>query len=115
LIASDWPGNVRQLEHTVERAVIMARGGVITSQHLSLDESEELSFIDINQKLQRGESLSEVVAEVERKMLGKALDRTNENRHAAAKLLGIEIAALERKLVEHGIAGRQGTEDADGQ
>ena len=40
LVASDWPGNVRQLEHTVERAVIMARGGVITSQHLSLDDSE---------------------------------------------------------------------------
>ena len=34
----DWPGNVRQLEHTIERAVIMARGGVITSQHLALDD-----------------------------------------------------------------------------
>ncbi len=115
LVASDWPGNVRQLEHTVERAVIMARGGIITSQHLALDETEELSFIDINQKLQRGESLDDVLADVERKMLGKALDRTSENRHAAAKLLGTDIATLERKLVEHGIASRQGTEDADGQ
>ncbi|MDP8922172.1 MAG: sigma-54 dependent transcriptional regulator [Chloroflexota bacterium] len=115
LVSYDWPGNVRQLEHTVERAVIMARGGVITSHHLSLDDTEELSFLDINQKLQRGESLPDVVAEVERKMITRALDRTGSNRHAAAKLLGIDIALLERKLAEHGIAGRQGVEDADGE
>ena len=55
------------------------------------------------------------MAEVERKMLGKALDRTSENRHAAAKLLGIEMAALERKLVEHGIGGRRERRESDGQ
>jgi two-component system response regulator AtoC len=115
LLSYDWPGNVRQLEHTVERAVIMARGGVITSPHLSLDDTEELSFLDINQKLQRGEPLPEVVAEVERKMISRALDRTSGNRHAAAKMLGIDIASLERKLAEHGIAGRPGVEDVDGE
>ena len=115
LLSYDWPGNVRQLEHTVERAVIMARGGVITTPHLSLDDTEELSFLDINQKLQRGEPLPEVVAEVERKMISRALDRTSGNRHAAAKMLGIEIASLERKLTEHGIAGRPGVEDVDGE
>ncbi len=115
LITHDWPGNVRQLEHTVERAVIMARGGIITSQHLSLDDAEELSFIDINQKLQRGESLPEVLAETERKMLQKALDRTNGNRHAAARMLGIDVATLEQKVSEHGIGDRLGLEVADGQ
>jgi two-component system, NtrC family, response regulator AtoC len=115
LTSYDWPGNVRQLEHTVERAVIMARGGIITSQHLSLDDTEELAFVDINQKLQRGESLPEVLAEVERKMVSRALDRNGANRHAAARLLGIDIATLERKLAEHGLGGRLGLEDADGE
>ena len=115
LLGYDWPGNVRQLEHTVERAVIMARGSVITSQHLSLDDTEELSFVDLNQKLQHGESLPEVLAEVERKMLARALDRTGGNRHAAARLVGIDIATLERKLAEHRIGGRTGLEDADGE
>jgi two-component system response regulator AtoC len=114
LLAYDWPGNVRQLEHTIERAVIMARGGVITSQHLSLDDTEELSFIDLNQKLQRGESLPEVVAEVEQKMVSRALERSGNNRHAAARLLGIDIATLDGKLSEHRIAGRAELEDADG-
>jgi len=114
LVAYDWPGNVRQLEHTIERAAIMARGGIITSQHLSLDEADELSFIDLNQKLQRGESLPEVIAEVERKMLSRAIDRTNGNRHAAARLLGIDIATLERGLAEHRLGTRASLEEADG-
>ncbi len=115
LISYDWPGNVRQLEHTVERAVIMARGGVITSQHLRLDDTEELSFVDINQRLQRGESLPQVVADVEQKMLGRALERNGGNRHAASRLLGIDIATLEQKLSEHGMGAKSRTEDVDGE
>jgi two-component system response regulator AtoC len=116
LVNYDWPGNVRQLEHTIERAVIMARGGIITSQHLALDETEELSFIDLNQRLQQGQSLPEVVAEVERKMMTRALDRNNNNRHAAARMLGIDIATLDRGLAAHGLGGKAGLlEDADGE
>jgi two-component system, NtrC family, response regulator AtoC len=115
LVGYDWPGNVRQLEHTIERAVIMARGGVITSQHLALDKTEELSFIDLNQRLQQGQSLPEVTAEVERKMISRAMERNNNNRHAAARMLGIDIATLERGLVEHGLTGKAGVEDADGE
>jgi two-component system, NtrC family, response regulator AtoC len=115
LVNYDWPGNVRQLEHTIERAVIMARGGVITSQNLALDDTEELSFIDLNQRLQQGQSLPEVTAEVERKMISRAMERNNNNRHAAARMLGIDIATLERGLVEHGLAGKAGVEDADGE
>ncbi|MFN8632846.1 MAG: sigma-54 dependent transcriptional regulator [Chloroflexota bacterium] len=115
LVSYDWPGNVRQLEHTIERAVIMARGGIITSQHLALDDTEELSFIDINQRLQQGQSMPEVVAEVERKMLTRAMDRSSGNRHAAARMLGIDIATLEKGLVDHGLSGRVAAEDADGE
>jgi DNA-binding NtrC family response regulator len=104
------------LEHTIERAVIMARGGVITSQNLALDDTEELSFIDLNQRLQQGQSLPEVLAEVERKMLTRALDRTSNNRHAAARLLGIDIATLDRGLAEHGLGGKAALQEvADGE
>jgi two-component system response regulator AtoC len=103
LLDYDWPGNVRQLEHTIERAVIVARGGIITSQHLNLESGTDLSIIDLNQKLQLGESLHEVVSEVERKLLSGAMERTSGNRYAAAKLLGIDIALLDRKLEEQGV------------
>jgi two-component system response regulator AtoC len=105
LLEYDWPGNVRQLEHTIERAVIVARGGVITSTHLNLDAATELAIIDINQKLQNNQSLPEVVAEVERLMLMRAMERASGNRYHGAKLLGIDIALLEKKLDEHGLTG----------
>jgi transcriptional regulator with PAS, ATPase and Fis domain len=48
-------------------------------------------------------------------MISRALDRTSGNRHAAAKLLGIDIATLERGLAEHRLGTRAGVEDADGE
>jgi two-component system response regulator AtoC len=101
LVEYDWPGNVRQLEHTIERAVIVARGGTITSHHLNLEAATELAIVDINQKLQANQSLPEVVAEVERLMLSRSIERTGGNRYHAAKMLGIDIALLEKKLDEH--------------
>lgn len=99
----DWPGNVRELEHTIERAVIMARGGVITSQHLVLEPAQDYSIIDLNQKLQAGQSLPDVLAEVEQRLISRALDRAAGNLHHAAKLLGIDKDTLEQKMHEHGL------------
>jgi transcriptional regulator with PAS, ATPase and Fis domain len=95
---------VRQLEHTIERAVIVARGGIITSLHLNLEAAAEVAIVDLNHKLQSGQSLPEVVAEVERLMIGRAMDRAEGNRYHAAKLLGIDIASLEKRLEEHRLA-----------
>ena len=105
LVDYDWPGNVRQLEHTIERAVIVARGGIITSHHLNLEAAAELAIVDVNQKLQANQSLPEVLAEVERLMVSRALERTSGNRYHAAKMLGIDIASFEKKLDEHGLGG----------
>jgi two-component system response regulator AtoC len=106
LMAYDWPGNVRELEHTVQRAVVLARGGVVTSQHLMLEADREVAIIDLNQKLSNGATLQDVLNEVESKLIQRALLRTDNNRHAAAKLLGTDIAHLERKISEHGLDNR---------
>ncbi len=98
LLEYDWPGNVRQLEGIIQRAVIMGRGEVVTSEHLAFDAAQEVSFIDINQKLQLGEPLPFVLAELERKMIQRAVDRSQGNLHAAAQALGIDLAILEEKL-----------------
>ena len=103
LLEYDWPGNVRQLEHVIERAVIVARGGTIIPDHLNLEAAAELAIVDLNQKMQANQSLPEVLAEVERQMLKIALERTAGNRYGAAKILGIDIASLEKRLDEHGL------------
>ena len=105
LLEYNWPGNVRQLEHTIERAVVLARGGVITSEHLQLDPVQETAaIVDLNHELDQGRALDAVLEEVERRMLALALERSSGNRHHAARLLGMELAMLERKLAEHGLS-----------
>jgi two-component system, NtrC family, response regulator AtoC len=106
LMDYDWPGNVRELEHTMQRSVVLARGGVITSEHLLLDADREIAIIDLNQELSNGKTLSDVMAEVESRLIQRAMLRADANRHAAAKVLGIDLATLEKKLAEHGLDGR---------
>jgi two-component system response regulator AtoC len=102
----NWPGNVRELEHTIQRAVILSQGSVITSQHLLLDADREIAIMDLNQKLTSNATLADVLAEVEGRYIQRALLRADGNRHAAAKVLGIDIATLDKKLAEHGLEGR---------
>jgi DNA-binding NtrC family response regulator len=97
---------VRELEHTIQRAVILSQGSVITSQHLLLDADREIAIMDLNQKLTSNATLADVLAEVEGRYIQRALLRADGNRHAAAKVLGIDIATLDKKLAEHGLEGR---------
>lgn len=106
LLSYDWPGNVRELEHTVERAVVLARGGIITAENLAMEVDREIAIIDLNQQLTHGKTLSDVVASTEARYIQRALLRSDGNRHGAAKLLGIDVATLEKKLAEHGLNGR---------
>jgi two-component system response regulator AtoC len=106
LMTYDWPGNVRELEHTVERAVVLARGGVITAEHLAMEIDREVAIIDLNQQLTHGTSLPDLLVKTEARYIQRALARSDGNHHAAAKLLGIDIATLDKKLAEHGLDGR---------
>ena len=100
LMRYDWPGNVRELENIIERAVIMARGDVITPLEFpndlqKLDEALKASQIDLSP----GRSLKEV----EKDMFLRTLDETGGNRTHAAKILGISRRTLQLKLKEYGI------------
>jgi two-component system, NtrC family, response regulator AtoC len=106
LLQYDWPGNVRELEHTIERAVVLARGGVITAENLAMEVDREIAIIDLNQQLSNSKTLADVVASTEKRYIQRAVLRADGNRHAAAKLLGLDIAKLEKKLAEHGLDGR---------
>ena len=100
LIRHEWPGNVRELENVVERAVIMARGEMITPMEFpemlkKLDD--ELKTTSVN--LEPGRSLKEV----EKEMILRTLEETAGNRTHAANILGISRRTLQMKLKEYGI------------
>jgi two-component system response regulator HydG len=99
LIRYDWPGNIRELENCLERAVIMARGEVIAPAdlppHIQVLSGKESQAIDFPS----GISLEEV----ERALILKTLEETGGNRSRAAEILGINRRTLLNKLKEYGL------------
>ena len=104
----DFPGNVRELENILERAMTMCDGTEITAEDLHLPDSDLRDPLDsadgtATSSLSESESLEEYLARVEESAIRDALDRTQQNKTAAAKLLGITFRALRYKLEKHGI------------
>ena len=92
-----WPGNVRELENVVERAVLMAPTSEIKSEHIMIENHQMEQTTPL--KIVAGVT----IADMERQLIFKTLDRTNQNRTQAARLLGISIRTLRNKLHEYRI------------
>jgi two-component system response regulator AtoC len=99
----DWPGNVRELENAVERATVLAQGGVITEDHISLSSADQRHFLDIGERVRARKPLSEIVQEAERQTLLEALNQAQGDRLDAATMLGIELSVFNEKLGAYGI------------
>lgn len=105
-----FPGNVRELENILERALTLCNGTEIAAQDLHLpqasaetDESETLGEEDGPDVVPGSGSLDDYLERIERGAIEKALAQTNQNKTAAAKLLGISFRALRYKLEKLGI------------
>jgi two-component system response regulator AtoC len=103
LMEYNWPGNVRELENIIERATVLAQGGVITEEHITFSGTDNRRFVDIAQRLRRGSSLGELLQDVERMALSEAISQTDGDRVAAAGLLGLEMKELRDRLAEYGL------------
>ncbi|MGQ9681988.1 MAG: sigma-54-dependent transcriptional regulator [Anaerolineae bacterium] len=85
-----WPGNVRQLENTVERAVVMAQGNMIMPEHIGLDSPLITdSFFNLSLRIRNRTPLSDILCEVERLALDIALDQARGDHQEAARILGL--------------------------
>lgn len=105
LLAYDYPGNARELENIVQRALILARGALITANDLPIppaQENETGSFFPRGDEL-LSRPLDEAVQMLEREMIRRALARCQSNKAEAARLLGITRQLLYTKLKELGI------------
>jgi two-component system response regulator PilR (NtrC family) len=102
----DFPGNVRELENILERALTLCEGTELTAADLQLTDDIEpasASGAAPPASLDGDESLEEYLARVEELAIREALKRTQNNKTAAAKLLGITFRALRYKLEKLGI------------
>ena len=105
LMAHNWPGNIRELQNALERAVILAEGDVLLPRHLSLSpvpksgsSADPWDRIDLRGSL--AEATARTVSEVERHKIQQALSDTGGDRGRAADLLQINYKALDAKLRE---------------
>src|SRR5688500_7425294 len=93
LLEHPWPGNIRELGHSVERAVLLAQGSTVRAADLALRAPSTSST--------RLEDLP--LEDVERLLIRKALDRYGGNVSQAAKALGLSRSALYRRIAAYGI------------
>ncbi len=97
LMHHNWPGNIRQLENAIRRAVVLSGGGAITPDYFDLTGEQTPYIIDLTDAVREGRSLASVKAEVEREMIRLALLQSGQNRAQAAHKLGIAEAALNQR------------------
>ena len=93
-----WPGNVRELENYIERAVVTAKGKILTPR----DFPKELALGRINLPSEEIE-VGSTIYEAERKLILKTLKAQGGNRTKAAEILGISTRTLRNKLHEYGL------------
>jgi len=101
LCAYDFPGNVRELENVLERALALTTGGEIRAEDLQLTPTRAAPADAAAGRA--GLPLQERLDTVERKAILDALEQTRYNRTAAAKLLGITFRALRYRMERLGI------------
>lgn len=114
LLSNAWRGNVRELENTIHRAVLLAKGTEIGADAVMTPEGETLGPAAGRDMAARAVQTAEAVtrslvghtvADVERELILDTLDHCLGNRTHAAKILGISIRTLRNKLSEYTSAG----------
>ncbi len=102
LIRYDYPGNVRELENIMERAVVISRGPLITVAELPFAGGSKGSHDGAEGMSKPKASLQQAVAELERQMIQEALMASESNQSRAAERLGLSERMLRYKLKKYG-------------
>jgi transcriptional regulator with GAF, ATPase, and Fis domain len=99
LLVHLWPGNIRELRNTLERAAILCEGGLITAEHLSLSRPRATRAVTEDET----EPPTTDLWSVERALVKKALEEARFNKSRAARTLGLTRTQLYVRLRRYGL------------
>jgi transcriptional regulator with PAS, ATPase and Fis domain len=115
LVSYRWPGNIRELKNVVERAALLARGGVIEPEHLGGTRPVEVEYETRSTAIPPPQAphvvpIRDEFAEIERRRILEAMERCGGNQ-SRAKMLGIARGTLIKRLEQYGyVRPRKGQE-----
>jgi DNA-binding NtrC family response regulator len=95
----DYPGNVRELENIIERAVVISRGRILTVEDLPFRSRPTLPEV----KKQGNHMMKASIEALEHRLIGEAMQEAQGNQTRAAELLGISERMLRYKLKKYGL------------
>ena len=109
LMGHAWPGNVRELRNVMDRAAVGARGDLLRAVDIEIDPAHAtVGASAVGADADFGTSLPEAIEQLERRMIGAALERAAGNRAEAARLLGIRRQLLYARIAALGLDGAPG-------
>jgi DNA-binding NtrC family response regulator len=113
MIDYSWPGNVRQLESAIERAILLAEGDKITLEDLPTEVRQDVGPAAEGTFKLPAEGIN--FEDVERNLITQAMDQTDYNITKAAKLLGLTFRTLQYRLEKFGIKRPDGAAASEGE
>jgi len=99
-----WPGNIRELENVIERAVVLNSGGVIRPEDLPDNLSGEKHELDIEKFIPLNAPLQKTLEQIEEKLIRRALKECNNVQSHAAEMIGITKSLFQHKMKKYNIA-----------
>ena len=91
LISYGWPGNIRELQNVIERAVILSAGTI------------DVSLLNLETESDQRDLVEGLLKSNERELIRKTLEETDGNRRKAAEVLGISLRTLQYRIKEYGL------------
>ncbi|UCF56931.1 MAG: sigma-54-dependent Fis family transcriptional regulator [Deltaproteobacteria bacterium] len=99
-----WPGNIRELENIIERAVILNSDGLISPEDLPNELSEKQEEVDVDRFIPLDVPLQKTLEQIEEKLIRRALNQCDNVQSHAADMLGITKSLIQHKMKKYNIA-----------
>jgi two-component system NtrC family response regulator len=99
-----WPGNIRELENVIERAVVLTSGDVIDVKDLPVEFAKAKGDLDVDRFIPPQAPLQSTLEEIEEKLIRRALKQSGNVQSHAAEQLGITKSLIQHKMKKYNIS-----------